>query len=162
MILLKPTLNIMPYIKAADYLVQLSNAEGFCYSIVEALEIGTPVIVTPLDVLPEIGFEDMVNGYMVPFEITEEIDFDMIVNRRLKGFKYEYDNQSRVEQWKRILGKKKPKRKYRPEKMPKCRITKGYFDMEFNRKMAPGEIVRMSKIRAKTIHDAGFCVIIEG
>ena len=162
MICLKPTLNILPYIKMADYLVQLSDAEGFCYSIVEAFEVGTPVIVTPIDVLPEIGFEDMINGYMVPFEITEEIDTDMIVNKRLKGFKYEYDNEKRVAQWKALLGKKKPKHKYRPDDMPKCRIIRNYFDTAFNRAMVAGEIVRMSHARAQLVKDAGYCEYIGG
>lgn len=161
MICMSPTLDILPYIKMADYLVQLSDAEGFCYSIVEALEVGTPVIVTPIDVLPEIGFEDMINGYIVPFEITEEIDTDMIVNRKLK-FDYKYDNAARVAQWKSILGKKKPKRKYKPDKMPMCRITRRYYDTVFNRNMTVGETVRMSRARAQLVKEAGYCEYIGG
>ena len=157
MIRMAPTIDIMPYIKAADYLVQLSDAEGFCYSIVEALEVGTAVITTPVDVLPEIGFEDMINGYVVPFEITDDIDVDMF--KRVPQFEYTYDNEARVKQWRKLLGNKKPKHKYDPSKMPMCKITREYYDTEFGRSMKVGEVVRMSRYRANVVKDAGYCVI---
>ena len=163
MIRMDTTLDITPYIKAADYLVQLSDMEGFCYSIVEALEAGTPVITTPIDVLPEIGFEDMINGYVVPFEITDAIDTDLFVKRQLKGrFEYAYDNEKRVKQWRKILGTKKPKRKYDPNKSVKVRIVKKYFDIVFNREMQSGEVVSMTGPRAKTIIGAGFGIEMKG
>lgn len=163
MIKMEPTLDILPYVKAADYLVQLSDMEGFCYSIVEALEIGTPVITTPVDVLPEIGFEDMINGYVVPFEITDAIDFKLFIDKPLKGqFEYKYDNAKRVRQWKKILGNTKPKRKYTPNESVRVRITKAYFDTVFCREMKAGERVTMTAIRANTVKAAGYCVTIEG
>ena len=157
MVYMGQTLDIIPYIKAADYLVQLSDREGFCYSIVEALEVGTAVITTPVDVLPEIGFEDMINGYLVPFEITDEIDVNMF--RRVPRFEYKYDNESRIKQWRKILGNKKPKHRYDPSKMPECTITKEYYDIEFARSMRAGETVRMPINRARTVRDAGYCII---
>lgn len=160
MIRMEPTLDILSFVKSADYLVQLSDMEGFCYSIVEALELGTAVITTPIDVLSEIGFVDMVNGYMVPFEITDDLDVDMF--RKIPKFEYKYDNEPRIAQWRKILGNKKPKRKYDPSKMPTCRITRDYFDVEFGRNMKAGEIVKMSMTRANTVRDAGYCTIEGG
>ena len=75
MTILQPQLDITPYIKSSDYLVQLSDTEGFGYSIVEALELGIPVITTPLEVLNEIGFEDGVHGFILPFDMND-IDID--------------------------------------------------------------------------------------
>lgn len=101
----KPTLDIAPYIKCADYLCQLSDHEGFCYSLVEALELGVPVLVTDLAVLPELGVKDGVNGYIVPWEINDSFDVDKIFHKQLKGtFTYHFDNESRVNQWKEVLG----------------------------------------------------------
>ena len=109
---MKPTLNIAPYIKSADYLIQLSSEESFCYSIVEALEMGTPVLTTDLKVLPEIGFEDHKNGYILPFDVDENFDYKIIYEKPLKGhFEYKYDNQKRIRQWKKILGKGIPSEK---------------------------------------------------
>jgi glycosyltransferase involved in cell wall biosynthesis len=67
-----------PYkeIAEADYLVQLSETEGYCYSINEALQQKTPVLLTPF---PS-GFEqieDGINGYRIPFDL-KNIDFDKI------------------------------------------------------------------------------------
>lgn len=102
---MKPTLDVASYIAKADYLVQLSDHEGFCYSIVEAMELGVPVLVTPLEVLPEIGFEDNKTGYIVPFNVGE-FDVEKIYKKQLKGtFEYKYDNEKRINQWKQILGK---------------------------------------------------------
>ena len=58
MIFRKPTRHLLGYVKSADYLVQLSNTESYGYSIVEALSIGTPVIVTDIPVLGELGVTD--------------------------------------------------------------------------------------------------------
>ena len=50
----KPTLDIADYIADADWLVQLSDTEAFCFSVAEALTLGTPVIVTDLPVYKEL------------------------------------------------------------------------------------------------------------
>lgn len=68
-IYMKPRLDIRDYIANADYLVQLSDNEGYCYSVVEALSAGVPVIVTPCPVFKELGLEDGKNCYFLPFDI---------------------------------------------------------------------------------------------
>ena len=162
MIQMPPTMDIQPFIQAADYLVQLSDAEGFCYSIVEALEAGTPVLTTPIPVLEEIGFEDGVNGYTLPFVITDDLKLDRILLRSLKGFEYKYDNEARVKQWRKILGNTKPKRKYNPKDKIMVRIVKPYYDMYLSRDMRPGEQILMVKDRAEIVSDAGYGVITGG
>jgi len=82
---MKPRLNIRNYIAKADYLVQLSDNEGFCYSVVEALCLGTPVIVTDLPVLKEIGVNKN-NSIIVDFEL-ENLDVNKLYN---KSFTFEY------------------------------------------------------------------------
>ena len=74
MIVLSPTLDIAPYLKMADYYVSLSDAEGYGYSMVESLMNGTPLITTPITVLPELGFEDKKHGYVVPFDMEFDVD----------------------------------------------------------------------------------------
>lgn len=65
----KPRLDIVPYIADADYLVQLSDNEGYCYSVVEALSVGTPVIVTDLPVFREIGV-NKTNSFVLPMDMS--------------------------------------------------------------------------------------------
>lgn len=152
---LKPTLNIAPFIKMADYLVQLSDSEGFCYSIVEALQLGTAVITTPIEVLPEIGFKDPECGYIVPFEI-EGAD----VKRFLKvpEFTYKYDNAKRIRQWRRVLTiKDKPTKELNRVSV---RVLVAYNDVVLMRTLTPGMIVEMEPSRAKEVQDKGFVQII--
>lgn len=91
--------NIQDYLQKADYLVQLSTYESFCNSVLEALTVQTPVIVTPLRAYRDIGVEDGVNAHIVPFNM----DFDVNTLLNIPRFKYVYDNARRVKQWKEIL-----------------------------------------------------------
>ncbi|MBQ0112067.1 MAG: glycosyltransferase [Bacteroidales bacterium] len=83
----KPNLDIRPYIKDADYTVQLSDTESYCYTLVESLCLGTPVICTDLPVLKEIGVVNGKNGFILPFDM-KDIPIKEIYEKNLKGFKY--------------------------------------------------------------------------
>jgi glycosyltransferase involved in cell wall biosynthesis len=65
-------------IAKADYLVQLSDTEGFCYSIIEALQMHTPCIITPFPSGKE-QIENKKNGYVIDFEL-KNINFEEIKN----------------------------------------------------------------------------------
>lgn len=65
-------------INKADYLVQLSDTEGFAYSVYEAMQVKTPCIITPFASGKE-QIQDGVNGYIVPFDMND-INFDKILN----------------------------------------------------------------------------------
>lgn len=84
---MQPKLDILDYIANADYLVQLSDDESFCYSVVEALTVGTPVIVTDCPVFKELGVENNKNGWICDFEM-EHVDVNKIYDKELK-FTYE-------------------------------------------------------------------------
>lgn len=74
-------------INKADYLVQLSDTEGFAYSVYEAMQVKTPCIITPF----ASGKEQIthgINGYIVPFEMNG-IDYAEIEKRSLKVPKFE-------------------------------------------------------------------------
>ncbi len=86
-IYMKPRFDITNYIADADYLVQLSDNEGYCYSVVEALSIGTPVIVTHCPVFDEIGLKDKVNCYLLDFDM-QKVPIEDIYNKIPKNFTY--------------------------------------------------------------------------
>ena len=96
-IYMKPRLDIVNFIANADYLVQLSDNEGYCYSVVEALTAGVPVIVTPCPVFDEIGIKDGKNSYILPFDMNE-IDVNKIYN---KIPKFEYT--AKEDRWGELL-----------------------------------------------------------
>lgn len=149
--------NIKDYIAEADYLVQLSSAEAFCYSVVEALEIGTPVVVTPLPVFEELKIRDGKEGYIVPFDMN----FNVSKLLEIPKVKYKYNNGTLVSKWKQLLGDSKPKGEYKPEAMLLVRITTAYRDMQIGRVMKINEKVFMPEERAKAVQEVGYGVIVE-
>lgn len=158
MVFMKPTLDIQGFMKLADYVVQLSDSEAFCYTIVEALQMGIPVLTTPLDVLPEIGFEDAENGYILPYNM-QCIDVEEIAACKLKGFKYKYDNKSIIRQWRDLLGNTKPLGGYEYKPI-RVKIKVQYFDVVRQENMRVGTDCMMLPDRAEELRMKGFIEIV--
>ena len=161
---MKPTLDIKSYMLASDYVVQLSDSEGFCYSIVEALEMGVPVLTTPLDVLPELGFEDGVHGYILPFDM-EGIDIKKII-KGVPAFKYNNKNKAKIKQWQKILGDTTPVNDYIYEPQDYeanviMRVIRPYLDMELNRKIKKEETLTVTRERAEQLIKARVAVELQ-
>lgn len=150
----RPKIDILPEIKAADYLVQLSDSEGYCLSVVEALSMGVPVIVTPCPVFEEIGVKDGVNGFILPFDMgripVKEIQ------KRLPPFEYEMlpDN------WSEILadGSSSYKALGEGEGMVSVKVVRP-FDTEEGRRTVQGEIITIDRPRAARLIEKGFVVL---
>lgn len=159
-IYMKPTLNLANYIADCDYLVQLSDQEAFGYSIVEALELGTPVITTPIPVLNELGIKDGVHGIFVPFDMND-IDVNKIYNSKF-NFKYSNNNESIKKQWKKILGNTKPKGDYVyvPGEIVTVKAIQSYFSYALNRQVDIGEILETTRERAEVVINANVCEAI--
>ena len=149
-----PRQDVLNFIANADYYVQLSDCEGYCYSVVEALSVGTPVIITDLPVAKEIGVEDRVNGFIVPMSM-QCLPIDEIY-KGLKKFKYEPP----ADIWGELLadGMDDPEKEEEP-KTSWVRCRKIYYDMEFNRMMDFGEEWECDKNRAEYLEDLGLVVI---
>ena len=153
LIQMPPDLDIADYIVGADYLVQLSDSEAFGYSIIEALELGTAIITTPLDVLPELGIQEGAHGYIVPYEVE---GFDIHKLLTVPHPEYFRDNTKVVKQWRKLLGNTKPTHSYKPEKKVNVRIIRSYKDTQLNRVLAVGEVICVQKMRGEAIEQAGF------
>jgi len=72
------TTNPYNEIAKADYLVQLSDTEGYCYSVIESLQMATPCLITPFASGNE-QIKNKMNGYIIDFEL-KNINFDEIIN----------------------------------------------------------------------------------
>ena len=141
--------DIQAYIKKADYLVQLSGAEGFCYSILEALVNGTAVICTPFETTKELGVKDGVNGYIVPFDMN--FDVEKLLN--IPKFDYEWDNEPLIAEWEKVLDKL-PKRKKKNE--VELKVTRDYYDTDLQRGVRSGERIMVRPERADKITYLGY------
>lgn len=143
-----PTLYAKDFFKRADYVVGLSDIEAYGYTLVEAMQSGVPVLTTPISVLDEIGFQDGVNGYIVPFN-AKEADVKKFYNKIPKFKALKNNNDEIRTQWQQLLGNTTPTRSYKPfSDFVKVVITEAYGDIELGRNMVKGEVVTMRKERA--------------
>lgn len=150
--------NIKPYVAKADYLVQLSGSEAFSYSLLEALELKTPVIVTPLSQNEDMGIIDGVNAHIVPFEV-DGFDVKKILN--IPRFDYKHDNVSIVKQWRKLLGNTKPEHSYKPKKEVNVEVVVEYKDLQRDELMKIGTKCTMKCARAYELAGKGFVRLLD-
>lgn len=91
-----PTLDINSKLIEADYVVQLSDSESYCYTMVEALLLGIPVIVTPWPCLKELKITDKY-GFILPFDMKDIPVEDVYT----KTFNFTYESPK--DSWDKIL-----------------------------------------------------------
>lgn len=69
-------------LKGADFLIQLSHNESYCYSVREALQRKVPCIVSDIPELAKL-IRDGENGYVLKPDLSN-LDIDKIFNKKLK------------------------------------------------------------------------------
>ena len=97
----QPNEVVLDYMSDADYIVQLSDHEGFCYAVHEALDVvKKPVLVSDIPVFDMVqnGF----NGYKLPLDM-KDIDLDKILTCIPKIGKGNADNNTLRKAWGRLL-----------------------------------------------------------
>ena len=97
----QPNDVVMDYMADADYTVQLSDHEGWGYSVNESLSVGTPVLVTGISVFDSV-VKDGYNGYKLPLDM-QDINIDRIVNNIPKKFVYASQIDNLIDKWGRIF-----------------------------------------------------------
>lgn len=88
--------NPFPYIKNADFLLQLSDYEAFGFVLLEALVLGTTVITTNYSSASEMINDS--NGYIIKKDLS---DFTPSILDNKKVFTHKH--KSGFEQWKKLL-----------------------------------------------------------
>lgn len=151
---MKPRLDIINYIANADYLVQLSDNEAYCYSVVEALTVGTPVIVTDIPVFKEIGVNKD-NGFILDFNLS-----NVPIEQIYKGLpKFEYNPKK--DNWSNFLMPGKSIYKEELKMKVKVKCIKNYIDMQLNKAVTTkDEPFIVNKVRAEELVAAGVCEVI--
>ena len=140
----KPTLDIVDYIANADYLVQLSDNEGYCYSVIEALSVGTPVIVTKCPVFEELGVNKS-NGFVLDFDL-KKVPLRAIY-KGLKPFTYEAPK----DRWNEILAEGASTYADDLEKKVRIQTLKPYWDIELEKFFERGEEYEVTLARGEYI-----------
>lgn len=145
-------------IKAATYVVQLSDSECWSYTCLEALVNKVPLICTPFPSTKEMGIIDGVNAHIVPFDM----DFDVTKLLDIPSFEYEYDNELIEKQWIELLGTKKPLHNYKPADTVRVNVKRTYEDMLLSKKLFSGQKLYMDRERAEYLQDEKRLVEIIG
>ena len=148
-------MDVLDFIAKADYLVQLSDTEGFSYTVVEALSVGTPVICTEFLVAQENGVIDGKTGFILPFDMSK-IPLDKIV-KGLPKFKYE----PRETHYDDYLVKGDVEYDDNFPKEVTIRVTRTYQDLQMNKLVHPNEKYIVTRERGEHLEDCGFAVIEE-
>lgn len=142
-ILKDPKLDLTEEIAKASYVVQLSDAEAFCLSVVEALTLGVPVIVTDLPVYKELGLNKK-NSITIPL-FFNDFDIDELYDR-----KFIYNPPK--DNWEKYLPTEKT---YDPNKIVNTKVIKKYTDIYLGKKFLKEEIVPMPMYRASYLESKG-------
>lgn len=150
--------EILPYIKSGDYLVQLSDSvESFSYSCMEALTNGIPIITTEQPALKELGYEDGVHGHTVP----DDINFDVNILWNIPKVRFKYSNVPAIRQWRAVLGNTEPTHSYRYDNSDvTVKVVQEYLDMELNKLLKVGAIITMKRSRAEYVQNEGYVTIM--
>ena len=147
----KATLDVRKWLKYADYTVLLSDTEGFPYTIYESLCLGTPIIVTPLLMLDEIGANPK-NSIVLDFDMSN-VNVQEIYNKA-GTFKFKYEKKP--DGWLDLL---QGTSDYEYVTV-KVKALRTYFDMYLNTKIEAGTEYEVSSERAKILTDKKFVEII--
>ena len=146
----EPRLDIIDEIAKADFLVQLSDCEAYCYSIVEALCCGVPVIATDLPVLKELGVKHGENAVICDFNMNN-VDTELI-KKGIKPFVFEPPKS----EWGKYLNNDT---KYNPNDIIKVRTTRRYYDLELGQ-LDKGKEYEMTKARASYLEAKGLVNVL--
>ena len=151
---LPPSLNVIDYINKCDYLVQLSDVEGYGYSVAEALSIEKPVIVTDIPVMHEIGVKDGVNGFILKKDLSN-VDVNKFYDNTLL-FSYTPPK----DEWDKVLVRGERK-EMSNEMKAKIKAKRKYTDTQLNQDIIKGHEYIVTLERAEQIVRAGYAEIIE-
>lgn len=138
----KATLDIRRWLKYADYTVLLSDTEGFPYTAYESLCLGTPLIITPLLMLDELGVTQE-NSIVLDFDM-QNVDVNSIYQKAGK-FKFKYSKKP--DGWLELLPDPSDY-SYTPVKV---RVIRAFHDIQLGIKVEAGEEYEVSEERARTL-----------
>ena len=98
---MQPNEVVLDYMADADYTIQLSDHEGYCYSVHESLSVNTPCLVSDIPVFQNV-IMDGYNGYRLPLDMSN-IPLNDILYRIPKQFNYDRDTNVLRNKWKGLL-----------------------------------------------------------
>lgn len=155
-VLMKPRVDVRPYIADADIVLQLSNdMETYCYTINEAWGYGVHTITTPLSVLKNLPIPQQAN-YILKYDCSNIDDVVRhIFEDELKPFTYIPPKSN----WGSVLAKGKStyERKYKM----KVKLLTATFDTQSAKTLDKGTIMEVSNERGLRAIANGWAIEVD-
>lgn len=133
----EPKLDIIEDIAKADILVQLSDHEAFCYSVIEAACVGTTPLITDLPVYKELGLNDSNS-----IKYSDNMDIKSVLKCPKVSYTPPKDN------WSKYLS---GKRDYNPNELIEVKAKVSYTDVFIGKKLKRGDKAKMPKWRVSML-----------
>lgn len=153
-------LDILPMIKKADFVAQLSDEEACCMTALESLSLGTPMLVTKIPSFYEQGMNES-NAIFFDFDMS---NVDECIDRMCET-KFNFKFTPKADIWGDLLVGKR-KEKIIPMKMIKVRANKKWLEgggipcSDLGRVPEVGEEWVVSEERAKDLVAKGRTEIV--
>lgn len=144
-------LDLTKEIAEATWLVQLSDCESFGLSVCEALILGTPVIITPLEAFKEIGCIHGKNACICDFNM-KGVDLDLIT-KNVPKFEYKPPKS----EWYKYLSKDS---NYNSQELIEVKAKKNVFDIEQNKHYKRNDIFKLTRERASYMEALDYVEVI--
>lgn len=154
--IMKPRIDVRPYIADSDWLVQVSNdMETYCYSMNEALSYGVRVVRTPLSVAKELK---------IPKQAEIELAWDCSnidkVAEKMFEPKQEFVYKPPKDGWNRLLVNKPSTYTFKDEKVL-IKPIQGYYDIELMQNVSGWTPAwEVTPERAKILVDKGLVRVL--
>lgn len=151
-VIMKPRVDIRPYIQMCDILIQLSNdMETYCYSINEALGYGKQIVTTPLSVLKELPIE---NNIILNWDCSniKQVVED-IFEKEYKDINYQIPKDN----WNKLLVKDKSIYQEELKNTSEVICIKDYTDIELDKFITIGTKLIVTAERKNILINAGVC-----
>lgn len=136
------TLDTHAVLANADYLIQLSDTESFCYSAAEALSVGTPIIIGDWRINDEF-FKFPRDGFVVKDVSTFDTK-QLLPKKRVEKYGLGSNQSKIVEAWEDLFYENKHKRVW-------GYVVKDFVGIEEGIKMLAGNIYPFNVDRARKL-----------
>lgn len=155
--LMKPRVDVRPYIADSDWLVQVSNdMESYCYSLNEALCYGTGVVRTPLTVAKEFNIPKQAE-IILNWDCINIADVVEKMFKKRASFKYTAPEDN----WGELLIDE-PSHYTPPKVDTKVQCITRYYDLELQRIVEPTDPpFKVTEERAQMLAKRNLCRILE-
>jgi len=154
---IKNRLDVDKFLSMADWVVLPSQCEGDSYTIREAMYRGIPIVARHLKYFDEYDIKDGKNALFIDDLNVEEVAKRM--KKRLEfTFKPIEDGYDEI----LIHGKSHYKQDLEEKVKLKCTYFLGFDDLEKNRHVEFGEIIKATEDRAEELLNYGCFEVVEG